>query len=83
MSEWIEAGEDNLPDECKDDINTQECGDALMVIQNAMIENWRAFAKDAGATEESIDEMFSKQESTQEAETIYGPMLSLQSHFVW
>jgi len=86
MSEWIEAGEDNLPDECKDDINTQECGDALTVIQNAMIENWRAFAKDAGATEESIDERFPTQEEStqsQEADTIYGPMLSLQSHFVW
>ena len=84
MSEWSEVGEDNLPDECKDDINTQECGDALTVIQNATIEKWRAFAKDAGATEESIDEMFPKQEeSTQEAETIFGPMISLQSHFVW
>ena len=87
MGEWIldlnGEQEDSLPDECKDDMNTQECSDALTVIQNAMIENWRAFAKDAGATEESIDEMFPKQESTQEAETIFGPMLSLQSHFVW
>ena len=86
MSEWAEIGEDNLPDVCKDDINTQECGDALTVIQNALIDNWRAFGKDAGATEESIDEIFPTQEEStqsQEADTIYGPRLSLQSHFVW
>ena len=85
MSEWAEIGEDNLPDVCKDDINTQECGDALTVIQNALIENWRAFGKDAGATEESLDEMWPVQESaqSQEAETFFGPIMNLQSHFVW
>ena len=84
MSEWSEVGEDNLPDECKDDINTQECGDALTVIQNELMKKWRAFAKDAGATEESYQSAFPLEETTvAEAESIFGPMLSLQSHFVW
>ena len=84
MIDWIvERTGDDLPDECKDDLNTPECGDALTKIYNDAYGKWRAFAKDAGATEESIEGTFPKQESTQEAETIYGPMLSLQSHFVW
>ena len=52
---------------------------------NIMLEQWRTFAKAAGATEESIEAIFPTQEetTTQEAESIFGPMLSLQSHFVW
>ena len=85
MSEWTEGDVATLPDECKDDINTQECGDALTAIQNDLMEKWRTFAKAAGATEESIEAIFPTQEetTTQEAESIFGPMLSLQSHFVW
>ena len=86
IMDWtVERTGDNLPNECKDDINTQECGDALMKIYNDAMGKWRAFAKDAGATEESIEDIFPTEEesTTQEAESIFGPMLSLQSHFVW
>lgn len=85
LIDWtVERTGDDLPDECKDDINTQECGETLTKIYNDAYGKWRAFAKDAGATEESIEATFpTQEESTQEAETIYGPMLSLQSHFVW
>ena len=86
MIDWIvERTGDDLPDECKDDINTEECGEALTKIYNDAYGKWRAFAKDAGATEESIEEIFPTQEEStaQEAESIFGPMLSLQSHFIW
>ncbi len=75
---------DHLPEECKDEVNEEECGTALMKMHNDVMEKWKALAKDAGATEESLESLFVTQEkSTQEAESIYGPMLSLQSHFVW
>ena len=46
----------------------------------------KELAKEHGATDASLEGMFVKQEKStqsQEAESIYGPMLSLQSHFVW
>ena len=51
---------------------------------NTIMKKWRAFAKDAGATQESIDSTFPLEETTvAEAESIFGPVMSLQSHFVW
>ena len=56
----------------------------MIEIQNALMEKWRTFAKDAGATKESIDANFPLEETTvAEAESIFGPVMSLQSHFVW
>ena len=85
MSEWnADVEGDDLPDECKEDTNTEECGNALTAIHNVVMEKWRTFAKDAGATEESYQAAFPLEETTvAEAESIFGPMLSLQSHFVW
>ena len=51
---------------------------------NTVMEMWRTFAKNAGATEESYQAAFPLEETgIQAAESIYGPMLSLQSNFVW
>ena len=52
---------------------------------NIMLEQWRTFAKDAGATEESIEAIFPIQEESTvaEAESIFGPVMSLQSNFFW
>ena len=75
---------DHLPEECEADPNTEECGTAMTKIYNDTMEKWKALAKDAGATEESIEATFLLGETTvAEAESIFGPMLSLQSHFVW
>jgi len=90
-SEWAESGPSNAPTECYDDDGNeyddppQECLDAVLEINNDLIDAWRKLAKDAGATEESISAIFPTEEesSTQEAESIFGPMYSLQSHFVW
>ncbi len=86
ISEWNTGDGAELPDECGDDANTEECGEALTKIYNDAMEKWRKFAKDAGATDASLEGMFATQEEStqsQDAESIYGPMLSLQSHFVW
>jgi hypothetical protein len=83
---------DTAPAECYDDDGNiylpenspQECMDKMIEIQNALMEKWRTFAKDAGATKESIDANFPLEETTvAEAESIFGPVMSLQSHFVW
>jgi len=85
MSEWIPVQQS--PTECEGDgaSETTECHDAITKATNDLMEKWRTFAKAAGATEESIEAIFPTQEetTTQEAESIFGPMLSLQSHFVW
>ena len=49
------------------------------------MKKWVALAKENGATDESVATHFPEEaESTaQEAESVFGPMLSLQSHFVW
>jgi hypothetical protein len=94
MSEWV-IDVANVPDECLDSdgnelenwtlITQDECEDAITEQIKDAAKKWRVFAKDAGATDESIETMFPTQESTQSqaAESIFGPMLSLQSHFVW
>ena len=92
MSEWIEPSPDTLPAECYDDDGNmyedwpQACHDALIDWNNDLMDKWRKLAKEHGATDASLENMFVKQEKStqsQEAESIYGPMLSLQSHFVW
>ena len=84
MSEWVEG---ETPTECEGEgaSETTECHDAITKATNDRMELWRAFAKGAGATEESVEANFPTQEEStaQEAESIFGPMLSLQSHFVW
>jgi len=84
ISEWIDG---EAPTECVGDgaSETQECADALKGSNTALVEKWRTFAKDAGATKESIDSIFPLEEESTvaEAESIFGPMMSLQSHFVW
>jgi len=94
MSEWV-IDVANVPDECLDSdgnelenwtlITQDECEDAITEQIKDAAKKWRVFAKDAGSTDESIETMFPTQESTQSqaAESIFGPMLSLQSHFVW
>ena len=77
---------DAEPEECEDELDESEaCRDAIIKASNEVMERWRKLAKEHGATEESIDEMFPiEEESTaQEAESIFGPMATLQSHFVW
>ena len=95
MSEWAEPSPDTLPLECYDDDGNmyedwpQECHDALADLNNDLMDKWRKLAKEHGATEASLDGHFVKQEKStskeqsQAAESIYGPMLSLQSHFMW
>ncbi len=76
---------DAEPEECEGELDESEaCRDAIIKASNEVMKKWRAFAKDAGATEESIEGTFAKEEATvAKAESIFGPMLSLQSHFVW
>ncbi len=92
MSEWEEPSPDTFPAECYDDDGNmyedwpQACHDALIDWNNDLMDKWRKLAKEHGATDASLENMFVKQEKStqsQEAESIYGPMLSLQSHFVW
>tara|TARA_B100000029_G_scaffold86740_1_gene76936 strand:- start:131 stop:703 length:573 start_codon:yes stop_codon:yes gene_type:complete len=92
MDDWVIEGDGvPLPDECKDDDGnemgnpTEECFNKIMAEVKARTEKWRALAKKHGATEESVNNVFPlEEESTaQEAESIFGPIMSLQSHFVW
>jgi len=85
LMDYVVDNSDYTPEECEADPNTEECGTAMTKIYNDAMEKWKALAKDAGATEESLESLFVSQEesTTQEAESIFGPMLSLQSHFVW
>tara|TARA_Y100000310_G_scaffold178264_1_gene178229 strand:+ start:2186 stop:2761 length:576 start_codon:yes stop_codon:yes gene_type:complete len=92
ISEWALAGQsDTLPSECYDDDGNvyedwpQECEDAFINSEKDSIDKWRTLAKEHGATDESIEALFPtlEESTTQEAESIFGPMLSLQSHFVW
>ena len=72
------------PTECDEGGSVEACQEAMKQLSNEAMKIWRALAKDAGATEESIDANFPLEETTvAEAESIFGPMMSLQSHFVW
>ena len=93
-NEWIMDGPGMvIPDECCEtapcdsadmDIPTPECGTALGVQVQAIMEEWRKVAKEHGATEESIELNFPTEDpAVAEAESIFGPMMSLQSNFVW
>jgi len=83
-SEWMEPSD--LPEECEgDNVDDAECDKAFAEMMNTMMQKFRDVAKEHGVTEESMNANFPiSKESTQsqEAESIYGPMLSLQSHFV-
>ena len=94
MSDWAEPAK--MPEvcvECNDDdctegeyVASQECDDAMLKQSNDFTQKFRDLAKEHGVTEESMNAKFPlSEESTQsqEAESIYGPTLSLQSHFVW
>ncbi len=89
MSEWDRDKFEDLPEECDDDHRSSECEEAVVKRQNAIIQKFRDVAEEHNVTEESINNHFplmeESNESTQSqaAESIYGPMLSLQSHFVW
>jgi len=84
-SEWKEPSD--LPEECEgDNVDEAECDKAFAEMMNTMMQKFRDLAKEHGVTEESMNANFPiSKESTQsqEAESIFGPMLSLQSHFVW
>ncbi len=95
ISEWIVDGPGmELPDECCEtppceticaDCDTDECWDALQDKAIETQKKWIDLAKEHGATDESL-EMYGlvEEESTaQEAESIFGPMLSIQSHAMW
>ena len=85
MSDWEEPSD--LPEECEgDNVDEAECDKAFAEMWRGMMQKFRDLAKEHGVTEESMNANFPiSEESTQsqEAETIYGPRLSLQSHFVW
>ena len=85
ISEWEEPSD--LPEECEgDNVDEAKCDEAFGKMYNDFIQKFRDVAKEHGVTEESINANFPlSEESTQsqEAESIFGPMLSLQSHFVW
>ncbi len=92
MSEWMEPTPDTLPAECYDDDGNmyeewpQECHDALADLNNDLMDKWRKLAKEHGATDASLDSLFVKEEKStqsQAAEAIFGPMVTLQSNFVW
>ena len=97
INEWIIDGPGMvMPDECCSQdppnppcdvvqVDGEECWDALTAKVEANMEKWRKLAKEHGVTDESIASFYPTEEesTTQEAESIFGPMLSLQSHFVW
>ena len=92
MSEWMEPSPDTLPAECYDDDGNvyedwpQDCHDALIDLENDRLDKWEKLAKEHGATDESLEGMFvtqPKSKPSQEAESIFGPMVTLQSNFVW
>ena len=90
MSEWVEG---ETPTECEGDgaSETTECHDAITKATNDRMELWRAFAKGASATEESIEATFPTQEEAtiQEAESWLGIksnnmfINTVQSHQLW
>ena len=64
----------------------ERCNRELEKARGEILDFWRKVGKEHGATDESLDSIFPKEEEatqSQEAESIFGPMLSLQSHFVW
>jgi len=82
------------PDECcetapceeiDEDYDTDVCWEAIRERTKNMMKKWREVAEEYGATEESLQMYFPQEEesTTQEAESIFGPMMTLQSHFVW
>ena len=95
IKEWVMDGPGmELPDECCDpapceticaDCDTEECWDALRNRTKEIVKNWKELAKEHGATDESIALYYPEEEEStaQEAESIFGPIMSLQSHFVW
>ena len=94
VNEWIMDGPGMaIPDECcvtapcdyaDIDISLPECITALEVQGQAIMEKVRKLAKEHGATEESIELNFPTEDpAVAEAESIFGPMMSLQSNFVW
>ena len=94
LQEWVFEGENiDYPDECCETppcnsdniVFTEECHNAILDRARVVMKKWVALAKENGATDESVATHFPEEaESTaQEAESVFGPMLSLQSHFVW
>ena len=78
------------PEVCEGEgFESQECEDALTKMSNEWSQKFRDLAKEHGVTEESMNANFpiseesTSKEQSQAAESIYGPMLSLQSHFMW
>jgi len=64
----------------------ERCNSELEKARGEIVDYWKKVGKEHGATDESLDSIFPKEEEStqpQEAESIYGPMLSLQSHFMW
>ena len=94
LQEWVFEGEKmDYPDECcetppcnRDNLNfTEECNNAIQERAKVVMKKWIELAKDNGATDESLAMYFPEEEEStaQEAESIFGPIMSLQSHFVW
>ena len=91
MSDWLITGPGWVNDieECKENGDSNECQKIMTKMQNEQTQKFRDLAKEHGVTEASINDNFplseesTSKEQSQEAESIYGPMLSLQSHFVW
>ena len=95
VKEWIIDGPGmGYPDICcetppcetiDEGYSTQECWDAVEAKMKEVQKKWIELAKDNGATDESLAMYFPEEEEStaQEAESIFGPIMSLQSHFVW
>ena len=84
-AEVITLSEFEEPDG-RDYEDTEEGRAERLEDYNASLEKWRVFAKAAGATEESIESQFPMEVAsspTKQAEAIFGPMVTLQSNFVW
>ena len=97
LQEWVvEGAEMNYPDECcetppcediQEDYNTEGCLEAYEARVRETTKKWLDLAKEHGATDESLpfwlNNVTEEKSTAQEAESVFGPMLSLQSHFVW
>tara|TARA_Y100000992_G_C21175641_1_gene448164 strand:- start:160 stop:750 length:591 start_codon:yes stop_codon:yes gene_type:complete len=97
LQEWVvEGAEMNYPDECcetppcediQQDYNTEGCLEAYEARVRETTKKWLDLAKEHGATDESLpfwlNNVTEEKSTAQEAESVFGPMLSLQSHFVW
>ena len=96
INEWyMDAPGMDYPDECRETppcetmeegYDTEECWGAWELRVKETTKKWIALAKEHGATDESIaplENVVNEESTAQEAESIFGPTLSIQSHAMW